>query len=363
MQELVPKASIDLSIPLDKPGLVGAVQAVHGMLASVQPGEVPCPDELLCVSGVAFKNYVYAPQMNVAESPPRAYSDEATWVCNYGAFESLGYYTGGEVREFNAISREDFWGLLRFEIAQGRPVLSMGMGGALYPALVVGYDAAVRPASVELVRSGASARETCALPPGEDMQPSSPSFTNWLVIVRAGEAAEWTASAHRQRLRALQWAMGHARRTKEFSQETRENYAPGLAGFDAFDASLDELVPGDLGHERFICDHLDSLIRGRRAIASRLPVWADEWVGASQPGFGGADAVAGAASSAAASYAEVAGCLEPWRQTLEGAPSDDGGAREVDVAGLRSAHRQAREAEARAVVEVERLLDSLPRVA
>src|SRR5699024_933603 len=87
-------------------GLAGLVQGIH---AAMKPAPVSL-DELLLMSGAAFKNYV-------AESLGDVSSDQAKkntlrgalggeFLCNWGAFESLSYYLGWDIKEFLSLKRQ-----------------------------------------------------------------------------------------------------------------------------------------------------------------------------------------------------------------------------------------------------------------
>jgi hypothetical protein len=362
MEVLPESASVDVSSPPSDGGLVGVIEAVHAAL-DAEMDDAPSAQELLCMSGVAFKNYVFEPEFNQFEDPVRAFSSEAHFVCNYGPFESLAYFTGYDIKEFNGISRDDFWKLLRFELASGRPVVSMGMKGALQPLVVTGYDESDKVPKVTVRRARSQTPEDVDLTGEAEMQADHPSFSNWLVIVRTGEAAEWTPSANRQRLRVLRWAESHAQRPKEFSQETRENYAPGLGGFDAFQRFLEAHDAEDFVDEPlhdYLLTHIEELARGRRAAATRLPRWGEELRGDEDIALANADAIVAAFSTLAGSYADVAEPLETWLD--EHVENGWVEVEESALEALREAHEAARMAEQAAVARLQTLVADLPNL-
>ncbi len=346
--------------------LVGLVQGVFAAMDYVLADERPEHfdfDELLCASAVAFKNYVYEPQYNQLEDP-QLYSTLGEWVCNYGPFEAISYFSGWDVKEFNGIARNDFWKLLQFEIASGRPVTTLGVGqGEVGPVVVVGYCYEPRHQTLDVVRPGLDDIATVDVTGVVDFQLDEPSFTNWMLIARPSEQPEWASSHTRQRLRALRWAAAHARRGKEFSQETRENYAPGLAGFDSFLDLLNRLADGGEGPwgtadgvGRYVLAHVDGLVRARRAAAKRLPVWAAAFVSDSEYDVEVRRTVVDAFAEASRAYEELSDRLGRWLQAHRGP--------ELGLEALhqlRRAYTDADACERTAVGALERGLQPLPR--
>jgi hypothetical protein len=343
-------------------GLVGVVEALSTGLEHELGEESPDVRELLCMSGVAFKNYVFDPEYNQFEDPVREFSNEAHYVCNYGPFESLAYFTGFDIKEFNGISRDDFWTLLRVELSSGRPVISLGLKGTLQPAIVTAYDESDNAPKVTVTRARSADAEEVDLT-GEATMQDSESFSNWMVIVRPGESAEWTPSANRQRLRVLRWAESHAQRPKEFSQETRENYAPGLGGFDAFQRFLEVHEVEDFENLNLVdytLTHVEELAYGRRAAATRLPRWGEELRDDEDIALDDADAIVAGFSTLAGSYADVAEPLETWLdEHVEDGWVD---VEESALDALRDAHDEARTAEQGAVAHLQTLVADLPNL-
>jgi hypothetical protein len=325
------------------------------VLADEIPDELML-DELLAISAVAFKNYVYEPAYNQLENP-KPYSALGEFVCNYGPFEAISYYSGWDVKEFNAIARNDFWKLLQFEIASGRPVTTLGAGEPLSasdppsPVVVVGYCYEPRKQTLDVVRPGSTEVETVDVTGAKDFQQGEPAFTNWMAIARPSESPEWTSSHTRQRLRVLRWTVGHVARDKEFSQEMRENYAPGLRGFESFLDILDRVIDDELERddklEVYIKAHIDGLVRARRAASGRLPVWSADFLSDTPLEIQERDAVREALWDASTQYAHVADVLAGWEvsQGLE---------------ALRRCYEEAFEAERRAVEGLGVAVDKLP---
>jgi hypothetical protein len=366
MHTMLPnEARVDVDAVDLSDNLVGLVEGVHAIMSYVLADELPAEfgvDELLCVSGAALKNYVYEPGYN-RSSEPRAFSRLGELVCNYGPFESLSYFTGWDVKEFDGISRDDFWKLLQYEVASGRPVLTLGVEGPLGPVLVSGYHNEPRHQTLDVIRAGQSDVETVDLSGVRDVQAGEPSFSNWLVIARPGEQPDWVTSRTRQRLSALRWAASHARSQKEFSHETRENYAPGLRGFQAFLGIVDAFLESgeapravDSEWARYVSSHVDGLVHGRRAASRRLPDWAKDFGASEELEVADAAAVEASLQAAADAYGRVGDVLQSWQR----GQSDDELIGE-DLKGLRQAYEEAYEAEGDAVRALEEALAGLPK--
>lgn len=370
MQTKLPtQARVDLDGIDLSDNLVGLVQGIHASMSQVLGGKMPEEfglDEMLCVSAVAFKNYVYEPEFNRLENP-QSFSKLGEFVCNYGAFESLGYFTGWDIKEFNEIGRDDFWKLLQFEIASGRPVITLGAEGTLRPVVVVGYSYEPRLQTLEVIRSGSEAVETVEVTGWQDFQAGEESFTNWMLIVRPSEQPEWTSSRNRQRLRALRWAATHAGRHKEFSQETRENYAPGLRGFESFLGiverqgdlladSGESSLAADSELTRYIAAHIDGLVLARQAASRRLPAWAADFLSDSEFEFEEHEQVEDALEDAAEAYGRVARPVAEWQDDWDGGElSND------DLEALWRAYSKAAGAEEEAVEALAVAVKWLPR--
>ena len=194
-------------------GLEGIISILRGLIEARQ-GVAIDPDEALVLSGQALRHYVYDPALNLDDSDP----DPEDWevgslFCNFGAFESLGYFYGADIKEFNALKPDDFWALLCYELEAGRPMISAGMAdpdGELQPVLVV--DARPGPGgarTVHVLRHGGRTAEV-DLADTPQAQGTSKVLKNWCVIVRPGQRADWITSSDRQRLELLRWAHKHA---------------------------------------------------------------------------------------------------------------------------------------------------------
>lgn len=356
VQKLPQKARVELTPPRLSDGLVGLVEAVHAAFAhsygQVLPEHLRL-DEMLAVSGVAFRQYVYEREYNRLENP-KPFSKLGEFVCNYGPFESLGYYTGWEVESFNEISQDDAWKLARVEIAAGRPVVSLDTTDAVRPMLVVGYRDEPRERVLEVVRAGESRTEEFDVTTRRDLQKEEASFVNWLVIARPAESAEWTAPRTRQRLRALRWAVTHAGRHKEFSQEMRENYAPGLRGFESFLDLLDRASDDDEAFDEadadfadYVAAHVDGLRRARRAASKRLGAWSADFI--AEFDLDDEEAVESSLEAAADAYEQLADRLDEWRESWNGeALSGD----DLDTLWQRYSQAASREEEANDALKV-----------
>lgn len=263
MKNSLPKSiAIEVDVPDLAPGLVGLVQAVAAVMRH-QEAEAD-PQELICISGAAFSNYVFDPAFNQHEEEPREYSVLAEYFSNYGPWESIAYYTGWEVLEVNNLPPGEVLKLAAFELASGRPFITLD--DALRPQVVSEYQI-----SVDDRRLCTTAGTVIDL--SEKIQGDSEVFDNWVLLVRPGESPQWAASAVRQRINVLRWAVEHALNHREFFQETRENYAPGLAGVKRFREFLDGLTDPD-GVE-YAEQYLARLGAARAAAGSVLGDWAE----------------------------------------------------------------------------------------
>ncbi|MEM1349524.1 MAG: hypothetical protein AAGI01_13255, partial [Myxococcota bacterium] len=197
------------SIAADPPelsaGAPGFVEALAWMtaLAGAPRWDV---DELLCVTSVAIKNYVYDPDLNPAYEPPRHFARTAELFTNYGVFESFGHFTGWQIQEFNGLTPDDFFDVVRFELSEGRALLSIGIDGTYDPHLIVGASElgrdAVAPAG--FARPGQRALEVARHPDTRTScdftardhakHPDDEVFRNWLVVARPGARPEWSRS-------------------------------------------------------------------------------------------------------------------------------------------------------------------------
>lgn len=244
--------------PVDlAPGLVGLVQAVAALMRAD-------PTELLGISSAAFCNYVFDPEINRHEADRREFSPLAALFSNYGPWESIGYYTGWEVREVNALGDVDTLKVVVFEIDQRRPVVTLTP--MLEPALVTGYRISVDERVVLSTRGELVVRGEQRLQAGHEI------FRNWMLLVRPSEQPAWAATQARQRLDVLRWAAEHGQGPKEFFQETRENYASGLAALDRFRGMLEGL--SDPATITYAEQYMRSLQAARDAAATCLERWA-----------------------------------------------------------------------------------------
>ena len=272
------------------PGALGLVQAVRLIMDAVlargdgpaMPEGVALPSwqELACISSAALVHYVYDPEINLAYDPPRVTSVYASLMSNWGVFEALAYETGWDIKELQGISEEDYWALLRFELSQGRPALTLGLDGPLAPTLVVGLEERPYERVAHVLRADGStplsdrAAEPVPMWGRQNAQGEDEVFLNWLVVVRPTLHPDWGSTSRRKRrLRLLRWVTQHARHVKEFFHETRENYAPGLRGFARAQALLASasLSPAEL--KRW-ASHTQQLAAGRHLASQELRRWA-----------------------------------------------------------------------------------------
>lgn len=263
------------ALELGTGGLLGGLV----QMMEAQGVSAPGLDELWCVTGAAFSNYIFEPAYNPIEERARGFCEEGELFSNYGIIESFGGYTGMEVREFNFLSAEDFTKLAAFELMQGRAVLTMGIDGPRQPQLITGIDAGAQHRKVRVVDAAGPERwlDIWGL---DSAQGDDEDFVNWCVIMRFGERSAWSLSHNKLRVNAVRWGLKHAQMRKEFFHETRINYAPGLRGFEALSAQLGALVGQELseGWRRYLDAHVRGLLRGSEAITSSLEGWCDDLI-------------------------------------------------------------------------------------
>lgn len=219
--QLPKQVDVPVEVGALESGLTGLVQAVA--ISAASQGAKPDVDEWLVASSAAFSTYVYDPALNMYAEGAE-FSRDGDFFSNYGALEALGYFSGWYGKDVNGATDEDFWKLIRFELASGRPLVSVGFGTDDVVVLT-GYREG-KGARVVTVSNGRSSHEFDLMsgrPQGE-----SENFVNYVVAVRPGDRG--LLALERQAAGVLQWAVRHAFAGKEFLHETRENYAPGLLG-------------------------------------------------------------------------------------------------------------------------------------
>lgn len=340
-------------------GILDALQHIIHLQAAPEAAAISL-DESLLISGAAFCHY--APDLKPDEAARAAHQpevDPAWWlsefVCNWGAFESLSYYSAWDFSELSSLKRLDIWRLIQFEIAHGRPVLILREDPRLSPALINGYEfhlnmqARQLDGALSLLSPGSAEFVSVDLESLADFKKLDIGMTNWLLIARPAEQVEWAPGRHLQRARLLAWVVDHARRYREFSQEFNRHFGAGLRAFDTLQAmtSSDALGAGEPGEDfqQWLGAHLAQLEVRRRAAARQLRVWADEFGELSELSSDARDTARGALNTAAQAYQAVADALK-------------------DAAELSQACakiRAARSAEARAIDALESAVSVLPR--
>lgn len=376
MQQMLPaRARVDIQPFELGDGLEGLLQAVFQCIQLRRDGDAPDVrlDELRLMSGAAFKHYVAQPWARPGDAAAADVvldcSPVTEVVCNFGAFESLSYYLGWDFQEFSDLLRADAVKLLRFELAGGRAVVSLD--GAMRPALVVGYEVDIDSHSqggaasditldgwraggrgVERVRI-ATAVETEEAGPGE----ARGDWLDWMLIARPAQQPEWAASRVQQRRRVLAWAVEHAERPREFSQEYNRHFVVGLRAYDVLADALQRLVDASGASEavtatwmRWSQIHVDGLIAGRAALVRELPLWGSDFGAALPAPSPDEEAVlVEAFEDCARRYDAVVQELRAWRRD--------------DARGLTDALRGARVAEQQAVDSLRAALARLDRLA
>ncbi|MEZ4460118.1 MAG: hypothetical protein R3E66_10385 [bacterium] len=255
------RARLEIDVPPLLPGISGLVQAIANS-ATVQGAEVDL-DEWICASSAPFATYAFDQALNLYHDGKRA-SAEAEWFTSYGVFEGIGYFTGWHAKDFNHLSIDDLWKVVQFEIVSGRPLVSIGFGGEGV-VQVVGFEASASAYRVD-VTDGVNEWQFDVL--NSRPQHDSETFVNFVVGVRAGDVG--LMSKERQIAAVLRWGAEHLHALKEFVHETRENYAPGLAG-----AEVMLRLAQDGVEPQIFKRHVASRRRSREAAARVLPRWAE----------------------------------------------------------------------------------------
>ncbi len=300
-------------------GGAGLVDAVLDMMAHVEGTRRWDRDELLSLTSVGFKHYVYEPSYNPAYEPPRWVSSKGRLFSNYGIVESMGQHTGWEVMELNFIGAGDLAKLLAYEFAASRVVLTWAPveeGGEPGWHVLVSLDASPARFIVGMMGVDGVVHEVDVTARGGSVQGSEEEdLVNWCVVARPGEQAPWTLSLEKRRELVCRWGIKHARTSKEFFHETRENYAVGLSGY----ASLARVLSsGEEFSAEVVRRHVEELYQGRRALSRRLGAWGSE----------------AAWKDAAACYGEVSALLEGLCEEAGGAFGGEYGERLAVVASV-----------------------------
>lgn len=268
--------------------LRGGVGIVDGLMAMVshaardqEEGELS-RDELMVMTSVAGKHYVYEEKYNPEYEPARYFSQKGELFSNYGIFESFEQHVGWEVREFNFLSAGDLARLLAFEFQEGRVVLSWGLSGAPEVVWLTGMVASPSRFEVTYVGGDGEVKTLDLRGEGGSLQgESEEDLVNWCVVARpkprAAREVAWALGEDRRRALVLGWCVRHGRSRKEFFHETRENYATGLAAYETLAGSVTarhESMRGDEeARERLLAQvrwHGRELSEGRGAMARML---------------------------------------------------------------------------------------------
>jgi hypothetical protein len=252
-----------------EPGLLGYCELIFDVMSA--QGFEGDLDELRVISGAAVQHYIFEPAYNRHEEVPREFSRLALLFNNFGFFESLRYFTGWNVRDFDRVSLPDAWTLTAHELSEGRPVVTVDLRGDMEPALVVGLE---QPRTLVARIRGDSGFEPVTLDlAGRGNLQHNDAFENFFAIVRPSDD-DALVGPNRQRLELLRWVVAHHRSEKEFFHETRENYASGERGF----ARLEELSrrvadAGDDAERAYFDDHVRFTRCGREAASRVLGAW------------------------------------------------------------------------------------------
>jgi len=321
MSENIYKSRIEPLARIEHQGALGMLEILLGIM-----GERERFDEYASLTSAGIKTYVHDWEVNLAgeDGEPVYCTMRSDYFSNYGIFESLGYASGSEIKEFNFLKLSDVVKLLAFELMQGRAMLSMvEIDGALEPVALLGVDAGATWLKLTFQRVGSDTAEERDFWGMESLQGEDEDFVNWCVVARPGERSSWAASLGRLRRDLLVWLCQHARSRKEFFHETRANYAPGLYGQERFLELLKLLTDEDFAQaqeqkgggqdiSRYIGLYTSGVIEGRRAFARRLSVWAGEVDAYEDDLWGDAIAVGEQLEKAARAYEEGASAMEAF---------------------------------------------------
>lgn len=252
------------------PGVIGYCDVIHRLMTA--QGAVVDLDELRLISGAAIQHYIYEPAFNRHEDEPRAVSPLALLFNNYGHFESLRYFTGWNVRDFDRLPVADLFRLAAHELQQGRALMTVDVDGSHQPAVITGVRP---PRGLELLHrqiGGELVKSAIDLTGVGNLQRSE-AFENFVVMVRPSEPGhEALAGPNRQRFELLRWIVKHHEADKEFFHETRENYAPGDR---AWQRLLELVATAEDDEAPYLADHLEFLETGRESASRALSRWAE----------------------------------------------------------------------------------------
>lgn len=261
-------------------GGVGLIDALIDVVGDLDASVSLDRDEVLCLTSVGFKHYVYDPEYNPAYEPPRRVSQKACLFSNYGITESFGQHTGWEVMELNFIGAGDLAKLLAYEFASDRVVLTWAsIDGESSPAwhAVVSVDASPARFIVELMDGVGERHEVDVTGRGGSLQgEGDEDLVNWCVVVRPGEHAPWALTLEKRRALVCRWGVKHTSGRKEFFHETRENYAVGLTAYQSLIGVVRQESLSDQERDVLV-QHIKELSEGRRALAQRLPKWGEDF--------------------------------------------------------------------------------------
>ena len=302
-----------MSPPFSHLGTLGLLQALHHLLHTHDPVATPSLQELWCISGAASSLYVFDPTLNLPDARGHLedFHPSGDLFSNYGVFEALAYTTGWDLKEINFISRTDLLSLVSFELARGRPVLSLGLGRSLLtPALIRGMDAShaapvwqVQYATEPAPQAFDTAQMTWAQPQMADEE----IWRNWCLIARPGARPEWAASLDKSRMQLLKWTVSHMHNPREFFHETQLNYATGIAALHTLERMAKN--PQSPAHSDYLTFTLHRLHTAWSALADRLPSWASEGVHSPDLSCSSPTTLADALSQAADHYTHAASCI------------------------------------------------------
>lgn len=305
------------------PNMQGMLDALWTMMSHIDPSQTLPRHELYAASSFGARHYAYDPQVNLAYDPPRHLSQWSECFSNYGVFESVGFYSGFEVKEFNGLSEEDFWKLMVFELLQDRLVLSIGLHDTMTPCLVVGFEQQRLSRILHVLPAGQSSTVEVNMWGKSLAQGDHEVFQNWMAIVRPSDTPPWSSPAN-QRLTLLKWVVSHHHSFKEFFHETRENYLAGDSAFDRmmrlFTQELDQIAQAQpqaiIALADLLDDYRQSMAVGRLAMHTSLLDWSERLDEIDRFTDAQRQQTAPLWQEAAAAYLKIAEAFEGWRRDV-----------------------------------------------
>ncbi len=352
-----------LPVPLPD-GLNGEVVCMRSCLA--QGGVEITDSAAFAVTGAAFRAVFYRRGDNPGDPHAHDWCWSSETLVSRDPHRALAEYVGAVVEVHPDLDPDAAWILVQAELAEGRPVISYGIGGPFEPVLLSGYRKIADPANLTAdPRSGRRLlRVQSKFLPARDAEIEVTGRTNWCgegahdrnyaicVRPRAAPAPD-AARKVALRLDALRWAVRHARAGVERLGPRQKVYR---TGFEAYEAFADFLTAPH-GAEReiatsgprergilatFVASIANELRRARHAAALFFEEWAFEAESRVLPAVhvplpaGGAGALSAVASLHRQEWRALEGFEKalppPWRGGEDGVAAIAAPARRAEAA-------------------------------